>query len=169
MNLPISLLKLLNPRIRHPTSTSRELAREITMEGKHSDSIIYVYDQIANITNTEATPATMSTRSYLLALPPELHLEIFRHLHPVSSTCLGLTCKEFYPIHKKLHGVVRLRDRIAIYLPRSRSLGSTRLGALLNRWAGPEYHFFGWSSVRFTKRPNAGKESKKESENGEEK
>ncbi|PMD14450.1 hypothetical protein NA56DRAFT_711027 [Hyaloscypha hepaticicola] len=122
MNLPISLLKLLMPRIRHPTTKSRELAREITTE--------------------EATPATMSTRSHLLALPPELHLEIFKHLRPVSSTCLGLTCKEFYRIHKQLHGMVGLHEPIIICQPRRYpSWRFTRLGALLTKWAGPKFYF----------------------------
>jgi hypothetical protein len=109
----------------------------------------------------------MSTRSHLLALPPELHLEIFKHLDPVSSTCLGLTCKGFYLIHKQLHGVVGLREIIPVYWRRYQSWGFTRLGALLNKWASPDYYFHYWSSVRFTRRPGAENRSRKESDNGE--
>jgi hypothetical protein len=109
----------------------------------------------------------MSTRSHLLALPPELHLEIFKHLHPVSSTCLGLTCKEFYPIHRQLHGAVSLQATIPVS-PRNYYFGGFAwLGALLSTWAGPKFFFRPWNA-RFTKRPNIEQESKKESGNGEE-
>jgi len=42
---------------------------------------------------------------------PEIHLEIFKYLDPVESTCLGLACKEFYPIHRQLHGTVSLQTK----------------------------------------------------------
>jgi hypothetical protein len=35
---------------------------------------------------------------------PELHLHLFKFLGPVSSVCLGLTCKKFYGIHWQLNG-----------------------------------------------------------------
>lgn len=44
----------------------------------------------------------------LYTLPAEIHLEIFSYLHSVYSTCLGLTCKKFYPIHRAMNGKVRL-------------------------------------------------------------
>ena len=47
----------------------------------------------------------------LVTLPPELHLKIFdlfSDYYPVDSTCLGLTCKKFYPIHRAIWGSVSL-------------------------------------------------------------
>jgi hypothetical protein len=110
----------------------------------------------------------MSTRSHLLALPPELHLEIFKHLHPVSSTCLGLTCKEFYPIHKQLHGVVNLRAKIPAPPRKPHYWGFVRLGALLNTWAGPKYWFGPWNDGRFKEMTMPKMESRKEINAGEE-
>jgi len=39
---------------------------------------------------------------------------IFEHLDPVTSTCLGLTCKRFYAIHRAIHGSVPLKSSILI-------------------------------------------------------
>jgi hypothetical protein len=44
----------------------------------------------------------------LTTLPPELHLSIFDNLDPVSSACLGLTTKKFYPLHRSAHRKVGL-------------------------------------------------------------
>jgi hypothetical protein len=44
----------------------------------------------------------------LLDLPVELHYAIMDHLDPIDSTCLGLTNKHFYAIHRRLHGTVPL-------------------------------------------------------------
>jgi hypothetical protein len=46
--------------------------------------------------------------AYLTNLPPELHLSIFDNLDPVSSACLGLTSKKFYPMHRSAHRKVGL-------------------------------------------------------------
>lgn len=50
----------------------------------------------------KSTPVTLTT------LLPELQLEIFDRLDPVSSTCLGLTSKHFYVIHRRKHQSVKL-------------------------------------------------------------
>jgi hypothetical protein len=42
------------------------------------------------------------------APPPEIHNLIFQLLDPVTSTCLGITCKTFYGIHRSFHGSVSL-------------------------------------------------------------
>ncbi|AEO59246.1 hypothetical protein MYCTH_2315675 [Thermothelomyces thermophilus ATCC 42464] len=47
----------------------------------------------------------------LMDLPPELHFVIFDFLDPIDSTCLGLTNKHFYAIHRRLHGTVPLTTR----------------------------------------------------------
>ncbi|KAI0007932.1 hypothetical protein F4779DRAFT_482854 [Xylariaceae sp. FL0662B] len=44
-------------------------------------------------------------------LPPELHFAIFDFLDPIDSTCLGLTSKHFYAIHRRIHGKVPLSAR----------------------------------------------------------
>lgn len=52
-----------------------------------------------------------STGKLLLDLPSELHMAIFDFLDPIDSTCLGLTNKHFYAIHRRMHGTVPLRTR----------------------------------------------------------
>ncbi|KAL2162405.1 hypothetical protein VTH06DRAFT_7318 [Thermothelomyces fergusii] len=47
----------------------------------------------------------------LMNLPAELHFVIFEFLDPIDSTCLGLTNKHFYAIHRRLHGTVPLTAR----------------------------------------------------------
>jgi hypothetical protein len=44
----------------------------------------------------------------LSMLPPQIHLKIFDILDAVRSTCLGLTCKKFYSIHRGVWGTVPL-------------------------------------------------------------
>jgi hypothetical protein len=43
-----------------------------------------------------------------MGLPIDVHVELFRHLSPTSSACLGLTCKTLYTIHWSRHGKVPL-------------------------------------------------------------
>jgi hypothetical protein len=101
-----------------------------------------------------------------LKLSTELHFEVFKYLDRVSSTCLGLTCKTFYPIHKKLHGIVRL-DRV-VFRPRSASWYVVPLGFLLAQWAGPDLYFDGWG-LRFRKLEKGEDEGKGEQDSeGEE-
>jgi hypothetical protein len=45
---------------------------------------------------------------HLVTLAPEIHLLLIDILDPVSSTCLGLTCKVFYNLHRARHGTVPL-------------------------------------------------------------
>lgn len=47
----------------------------------------------------------------LCDLPSELHYTIFDFLDPIDSTCLGLTSKHFYDIHRRMHGAVPLSVR----------------------------------------------------------
>ena len=37
--------------------------------------------------------------------PPEIHNNIFAHLDPVTSLCVGLASKRLYEVHKSFHGV----------------------------------------------------------------
>lgn len=50
-------------------------------------------------------------RLALMDLPAELHFSIIDFLDPIDSTCLGLTNKHFYAIHRRLHGTVALTAR----------------------------------------------------------
>ena len=47
----------------------------------------------------------------LLDLPAELHFAVFDFLDPIDSTCLGLTNKHFYAIHRRMRGTVPLSTR----------------------------------------------------------
>jgi hypothetical protein len=69
--------------------------------------------------------------------PDEVILLIFEKLHPVTSTCLGLTCKKLYPIHRSLHGTVGLKRTVL-----GTWQGSPHLGELLGRWVGLELYYF---------------------------
>lgn len=52
--------------------------------------------------------AEYSSRPYITDLPPEIQLSIFDHLDPVASTCLGLSSKKLYPVHRSKHKKVGL-------------------------------------------------------------
>jgi hypothetical protein len=52
----------------------------------------------------------LRTRS-LTSLFFRLQIKIFKDLDwAIYSTCLGLTCKQLYSIHRRLHGTVKLTD-----------------------------------------------------------
>lgn len=44
-------------------------------------------------------------------LPAEMHFAFFDLLDPIDATCLGLTCKYLYSIHRRMHGSVPLSVR----------------------------------------------------------
>jgi len=56
-------------------------------------------------------PKRGSTGLSLMDLPGELHYAIFDFLDPIDSTCLGLTNKHLYAIHRRMHGTVPLSAR----------------------------------------------------------
>lgn len=45
------------------------------------------------------------------SLPSELHFAIFDCLDPIDSTCLGLTNRHLYDVHRRMHGSVPLSAR----------------------------------------------------------
>jgi hypothetical protein len=47
----------------------------------------------------------------LMDVPGELHYAIFDFLDPIDSTCLGLTNKHFYAIHRRMRGTIPLSAR----------------------------------------------------------
>jgi hypothetical protein len=54
------------------------------------------------------TESELEARAYLSRSPAEVHLLIFENLNAYDSTCLGLTCKKFYEIHRSIYGTVPL-------------------------------------------------------------
>ncbi|KAH8771361.1 hypothetical protein F5882DRAFT_506927 [Hyaloscypha sp. PMI_1271] len=60
-----------------------------------------------------------------------IQLKIVKNLDQVSSACLGLTCKAFYPLHKELRGITPL---YAWYYLAPYAMLEERL----ETWAGPE-------------------------------
>lgn len=47
----------------------------------------------------------------IIHLPPELHFAVFDFLDDIDSTCLGLTSKHFYYIHRRMRGTIPLSAR----------------------------------------------------------
>ncbi|CAK7272153.1 hypothetical protein SEPCBS119000_004972 [Sporothrix epigloea] len=66
-----------------------------------------------SVTDYEPTPHhhRLSENLGLCDIPAELHYTIFDFLDPIDSTCLGLTNKHFYGIHRRMHGAVPLSVR----------------------------------------------------------
>ena len=66
-----------------------------------------------SVMDEEPVPLTQRPGSALTLpdLPPELHYAIFDFLDPIDSTCLGLTSRQFYAVHRRMHGTVRLGTR----------------------------------------------------------
>jgi len=91
----------------------------------------------------EEEPSYASHRPYLTNLPPELQLSIFETLDPVSSTCLGLTNRKFYPMHRAHHKKVGLYEGSYDH--------GRPLAMLLKDWA-PEDLMLDWESERLVSR-----------------
>ncbi|PMD23438.1 hypothetical protein NA56DRAFT_687726 [Hyaloscypha hepaticicola] len=98
------------------------------------------YQQIASLLHIETgddagsphlDAAAASTTCFLLELAPELLTQIIGYLQPVESTCLGLTCKKFYPIHFSRHGKVALHHYVSVTGRLSQSSSYTRNGTTL--------------------------------------
>jgi hypothetical protein len=66
-----------------------------------------------SVTDREPIPHhhRLSPKMNIMDLPGDVHYAIFDFLDPVDSTCLGLTNKHFYAIHRRLHGSVPLSTR----------------------------------------------------------
>lgn len=80
-----------------------------------------------------------------MTLPPEIHYKFFDILDRVGSVCLGLTCKEFYEIHRRKNMKVRLWEQCDTLL---RSPDGFALHVLLRGWIPPglrygDMFFFG--------------------------
>jgi len=84
---------------------NKEKGREITSPQQRRNSTFCSWS-IPTWSRNAANPGTGP--SSITTLPTELHLALFKLLDPVTSTCLGLTCKAFYAIHWSDHGRVPL-------------------------------------------------------------
>jgi hypothetical protein len=82
--------------------------------------------------------------SRLLTLLAEIRHNIFSPLDVVSSTCLGLTCKAFYPLHEAHYGIVTLDIWHRRSSPEFEVCGGV-LGLYPANWAGARiYSTSGW-------------------------
>ncbi|KAE9382030.1 hypothetical protein N431DRAFT_458571 [Stipitochalara longipes BDJ] len=105
----------------------------------------------AGVTTAAAT-STPKTPT-LIALPAELHLEVFKHLEVCTSVCIGLTCKKMWEIHYNIHGKVSLGWLAFIHEPLEVDMPDGRtfdVGHLIEDWMGPRYF---WHFVSHTFRP----------------
>jgi len=102
---------------------------------------------------TAVSELTFTPPLTLTTLPPELHLELFKHLDVCTSICLGLTCKKLWAIHSQ-EGIVKLYTTIddpfmptarwRWHIPKARTVKDLngkehKLGELLKQWMGPNY------------------------------
>jgi hypothetical protein len=102
---------------------------------------------------TAVSELTFTPPLTLITLPPELHLELFKHLDVCTSICLGLTCKKLWAIHSQ-EGIVKLYTTINDpFMPTARwrwhiqkarmvkdlNGKEHKLGELLKQWMGPKY------------------------------
>ena len=70
-------------------------------------------------------------------LPTELHEMIFQHLHPITSACLGVTCRFLYRMHRKFHP-----EKIHLLMrPQNGDYKTGHLSFLLRKWMAPKYTF----------------------------
>lgn len=115
---------------------------DCTVRAKDNDQVdskLVVACQIKpRITASQVNSTTLvnEANSRLIALPPELQLRVFDLLDRCSSTCLGLSTRIFYRLHKAARGIVPL---CAFYfIPGGSDCRGFRLHVLLKEWAGPE-------------------------------
>lgn len=96
------LLKKL--RARQETSTSERKASRAVK--RHSPLSTALNKLMASI--VPQSPTRVELPRGILDLPAELKTNIVQQLDKADSTCLGLSCKPFYIIHRKRHGLVPL-------------------------------------------------------------
>ena len=97
----------------------------------------------------------------LPGLPSEILVETFKHLDPVYSTCLGLTCKVFYAIHWELYGAVGLK---ACSEPTTEYAEGQRLWQMLKGWAASMGLAYDWSGLNLLRTPERIRERDKKDE-----
>lgn len=95
-----------------------------------------------------STDPTHQASLILPTLPPEIHVLLFEFLDFDTSTCLGLTCHNFYEIHKKTKTKMNrglLCERAGPFQPWS------NLPTLLATWMGTEFTYEYNYSLYFVK------------------
>ena len=151
----------------NPTSTDEETDRwSYIMPGCTSYVVMshpLSQDQKLTIEQTSTTlpvPTFFPPSRNIITFPLDIIEEIFDFLTPVQSTCLGLTCSNFYSIHKARHNRVRLQEIDYLNMENltenttTTLLGCTpiidgfskkkvMLGELLRDWMGPDYKLCG--------------------------
>jgi len=86
-------------------------------------------------------------------MPPEIHLSIFDTLSPKSSTCLGLTSKKFYPLHRSAASAQHQHQKpTPLY---QRSADGVPLCRLLKDWV-PADRVLDWESGQLKDRREKG-------------
>ncbi|KAE9382062.1 hypothetical protein N431DRAFT_393852 [Stipitochalara longipes BDJ] len=78
-----------------------------------------------------------STKFALLALPPELHVHLFKQLDIVTATCLSLTNKHFYATFKAVYGEKPIRFYSLEDTEDNTVFIFTALPRLLKEWMKP--------------------------------
>ncbi|KAE9375334.1 hypothetical protein N431DRAFT_463421 [Stipitochalara longipes BDJ] len=128
-----------------------ESVAENDMSEEEDDRAQYTYSYLVSriaasqakstIISNQKSPMAVGNQanSRLIALPPELQLRVFDLLDRCSSTCLGLSTRVFYRLHRAARGKVPL---CAFYfVPGASDCGGFRLHVLLKEWAGPELQY----------------------------
>ncbi|KAE8442826.1 hypothetical protein EG329_002798 [Mollisiaceae sp. DMI_Dod_QoI] len=84
-----------------------------------------------------ATPsgAQISTTPLnLQTLPYDIQYILVKHLDPTTSTCLGLTCRDFYAVHWRVYGTVPFEPITSVLQPPVNHLATLLRDWMLSRW-----------------------------------
>lgn len=94
----------------HPGAKHAEAEEELTQNGLPPIASLQLHETSKKPFPDLSVPPKTRVPT-LEGLPVELHKAIFERLDVIDSTCLGLTNKRFYNIHRSLHGTVPLATR----------------------------------------------------------
>jgi hypothetical protein len=115
-------------------SPKERITEKFTEEPKLSDE--------GNIPQISSFPVRLLTQAEPLSfssLPYDIHHTLFGHLDIVTSTCLGLTCKKLYAIHRKYHS--KPDSLKCLIILKGRGGGLFYLGNLITKWMGKGMKF----------------------------
>ncbi len=70
----------------------------------------------------------------LQTLPYDLQYPLVKHLDPTTSTCLGLTCRDFYAVHWRVCGTVPFEPITSVLQPPVNNLATLLRDWMLSRW-----------------------------------
>ncbi|KAF4632843.1 hypothetical protein G7Y89_g5280 [Cudoniella acicularis] len=115
-----------------------------------------VFDGSENILTPSIKIATSSNPELTLkGLSPQLHLRLFKLLDNDTSTCLGLTCKHLWAIHKdEQRKYKNFKEDHGISSRRPFNLYS-QLPFLLKEWVGPHMCYVDMNIFRFIRKRKA--------------